>query len=221
MAYFNLKSLIADGKAERGVVKDVDLVVSVYDNAHWSKDTDKAGKPLVNKEGEPYKREGVFVQQTVHPESEHAVGQNYLGLRSSDNPRGGRPIVNDNLSKGQFDAVVAAAGDNVSDLKDKDGNVVGKNYGVKADVFPKDLKDKHWMMNTTTLQPSELSVAEVDGKTIQDRVFQTQAANKASKAADKEAEARAEAQAEALADKLGEPQAIDDGLMENDEPQLG
>lgn len=193
--------------------KGVDLVVSVYDKGHWSKDADKDGKPFVDKEGNPFTREGVYVQQTLHPDSPLAAGQQFLGLKSVDAGEG-RVNKNENLYKSQFEQVVAAAGDNVSDLKDKDGNVVGKNYGVKADImFKGETGSRYALMNTKTLAPSELSVAEIGDRTINDRVFEVQAEAKAAKAAAKEAAAKeapvAEAQVEA------ETPAI-----ENDQPEL-
>lgn len=157
-----------------GVTKGVDLVVSVYDNAHWTR------------EG----RSGVFVQETIHPDSPRAAGQQFLGLKSI--PQGeGRTNKNENRTPNQFDAMVAAAGDNVSDLKDQAGRVVGKNYGIKADVmFAGGGKDKdgkptprYALANSKTYGPSELSVAEVDGRTINDRIFASQEEAKAARAA--------------------------------------
>ena len=120
-----------------------------------------------------------------------------------------------------------AAGDNVSPLLDKDGETVGKIYGVKADVF---FNNGQTVINTKSIEKSDLSVAPVevqvpqaDGSTvpetqdIQKRIYShnetVKAAREAAQAAAPEA-AQAEATAEAPAPEAAQAEA-------QSEPELG
>lgn len=198
-----------------GATKGVDLVVSVYDNGHWSKE-------VPGKDGaKPTKREGVFVQQTVHPDSPIAAGQTYLGLKAvpGDN---GRVNTNENLATSQFAKVVEAAGDNTSPLLNAEGEQVGTNYGVKADIMFGGAKKgsdgkagaRYALLNSKTLAPSDLSVAPQGDQTINDRIFASQAEAKAARTAAAEAEApQADAPAVEVETETEAPQA--------EEPELG
>lgn len=184
-----------------GVTKGVDLVVAVYDNAHWEKDG----------------RSGVFVQEIINPDSPIAAGQRFLGLKSVDRGDGQRPDKNVNRTPAQFDAMVAAAGDNVAELRDSKGESVGKVLGVKADImFGGKEGARYALANSKTFAPSELSVADVDGKTVMDRVFDVQ----------REASAAREAAQEAKGVDAPEAPAVEAEVEEqveasNEEPQFG
>lgn len=198
-----------------GSTKGVNLVVSAYDNGAWSKE----GK---DKDGNDVTRSGHFVQQAIHPDDPRAAGQVFLGLKSVPQ-EDGRYNKNENLYPSQMEALIAAAGDNTSPLLNKDGERVGTNYGVKADVmFAGGKADKdgnkstrYALLNSKTLEPSELSVAEIDGKTIHDRMFESQAEAKAARDAAREQgkdAPQAQAQAEAAQEQV---EAV------TDEPELG
>lgn len=181
----------------KGAMKGVNLVVISYDNGVHTNDKTKA----VSR----------YLDARVSPQDERAAGQTSLALVTRKTDRGysnSERYTSKEDGTGQFEQIVEAAGDNVAPLTDKEGNVVGNIYGVKADVFP---SKGGLVINTKTLEASDFSVGNDDkGRDIREQIFDSQREAKAAReAAAPQAEApEAEAQAEA-------PQA------ENDEPGLG
>lgn len=197
----------------KGSTRGVDLAVLVYDNAKYV---------------DPKKNEvtAVYANAQMHPDSPLAEGQRSLSLstRKDDN---GKYNSNVRYTPKQIEAMETAAGDNVSPLLDKDGETVGKIYGVKGDVF---FNNGQTVINTKSIEKSDLSVAPVevqvpqaDGSTvpetqdIQKRIYShnetVKAAREAAQAAAPEA-AQAEATAEAPAPEAAQAEA-------QSEPELG
>lgn len=197
----------------KGSTRGVDLAVLVYDNAKYV---------------DPKKNEvtAVYANAQMHPDSPLAEGQRSLSLstRKDDN---GKYNSNVRYTPKQIEAMETAAGDNVSPLLDKNGDTVGKIYGVKGDVF---FNSGQTVINTKTVEKSDLSVAPVevevaqpDGSTvletqdIQKRIYShnetVKAAREAAKAA-APAAAQPEATAEAQAPEAAQAEA-------QSEPELG
>lgn len=175
------------GKSTKGV----DLAVAVYDKS-----------VAIDKETQEVKAQ--YVNAGIHPDSPLAQGpdQTILALNSKRDENSKSGYNNSAPYSGnQYEQMLAAAGDNVAPLLNKDGETVGKVLGLKADLIP--ARDKSGMaINTKTLAPSELSVGEIGGKDIQTRTFETQVANKAAKDEQKAApvaEAEAEPERELVA----------------------
>lgn len=160
--------------------RGIDGVISFYDNgvAPDKKDPSKIGV--------------YFGAAYAHPDSAIGKDQTNLALlteRKEVTGEDGKSATKYNHSVGfypeQMEAIKAAAGDNVSPLLDEKGVRRGWNYGVKFDAMSvrRNGKNVGFMPNTKTLAPSELSVAEVDGKTINQRIFEAaQAAREAREA---------------------------------------
>lgn len=154
-----------------------------------------------------------YLDARLHPEDARAAGQTTLALVTDKDPKSRSGYSNTRpYSASQMDSIKEAAGDNVAPLLTKDGTEVGKIYGVKADVL---FNDGGAIVNTKTVEKSEMSVGAVDGKDIQTRIFDSQSqarqardAAKASKAAEAQAEApQADAgQAEQVQEQATEPE---------------
>ena len=113
-------------------------------------------------------------------------------------------------SVSQRDAIVAAAGDNFVQMPERDGHPGPRVYAVKADVMPASGKQTGLVINTKTLEPSELA--------IDDKIFdELRAASKAAKEAN---EARKAAQKDAEAEVSAEAQVEEVAEIENDEPEF-
>lgn len=197
----------------KGSTRGVDLAVLVYDNAKYV---------------DPKKNEvtAVYANAQMHPDSPLAEGQRSLSLstRKDDN---GKYNSNVRYTPKQIEAMETAAGDNIAPLLDKNGDTVGKIYGVKGDVF---FNNGQTVINTKSVEKSDLSVAPVevqvpqpDGTTvpetqdIQKRIYShnetVKAAREAAQAAAPEA-AQAEATAQAEAPEAAQAEA-------QSEPELG
>lgn len=153
-----------------GSMKGVNLVVIAYDNrVHEGKDGQSATH---------------YLDARIHPGDRRAAGQATLALVSKKDERSPSGYNNSaRYSASQFDAIKEAAGDNVTDLTKVDGTVVGKIYGVKADLL---VSNGDVIANTKTVEASELSVApDEKGRDIQTQIFDTIKASKAAREAAK------------------------------------
>lgn len=184
-----------------GAMKGVNLAVIAYDN-----------RVAKDKDGKETSR---YLDARLHPGDERAAGQTTLALVTKKDEKSPNGYNNsERYTPGQFDAIVAAAGDNTAPLLNKSGEAVGTIYGVKADVFPNSTKEgRGLVINSKSLEASDLSVGpDANGRDITTQIFDSMKAAKEAKAAEKAAaqveQPAAEAQAEA-------PQAA------NDEPELG
>ncbi|WP_311245252.1 MULTISPECIES: hypothetical protein [unclassified Microbacterium] len=205
----NLKSEV-HGK---GATKEVNLVVLAYDNR------------VAKKDGVVTTR---YLDARVHPGDRRAPGDTNLALVTKDDPKApGGKSNSARYSANQFEAIKQAAGDNVTDLVDRDGTVSGKIYGVKADLL---INKGEVVINTKTLDGPGLSIADENGKDIRTRIFDSMAEAKAARAAAKEAaaaEKSAAAEAEVDApDAAREPVLVGAGapdapVASSDQPELG
>lgn len=164
-----------------GALKDVNLVVIAYDNR------------VAKKDGEITTH---YLDARIHPGDRRAAGQTTLALVSKPDSKSPSGINNSaRYSAGQFASIVEAAGDNVSDLTNKDGAVVGKIYGVQSDLL---ISGAEVIANTKTLKPTELSVGpDEKGRDIRTQIFDSMREAKAAREAAKNApEASAEAAVE-------------------------
>jgi hypothetical protein len=145
----------------------VNLVVLAYDDRL---ETSADGAPLVH-----------LLDARVHPGDRRAPGQVSLalvskkhGLAGSGHPHAAR------YSAEQFAAITRVAADNVADVTDDAGRVIGRAYGVKADLL---IDSGEVVLNTKTLAPSELTVAaDDDGRDILSRMAQCTAASRNARA---------------------------------------
>jgi len=186
-----------------GSMKGVNLVVIAYDNRVAKKDD------VITTH---------YLDARIHPEDRRAAGQTTLALVSKKDEKSPSGYNNSaRYSAGQFEAIKEAAGDNVTDLTKEDGTVVGKIYGIKADLL---VSNGDVIANTKTLEASEHSVLPTpDGRDIRARIFETMNAAKAAREAAKNA---SEPAVEVEAAK-GEPVLVGAGGVEAsaDEPELG
>lgn len=194
----------------KGATKDVNLFVIAYD-----------GRVARDSDGKETTR---YLDARLHPGDRRAKGETSPALvskRDANSPSGWNNSAR--YSANQFQSIVAAAGDNVVDLEDKDGQVLGKIYGVKADLL---INKGEVIINTKTVKPSELSVEpNAEGKDIRaqsfDSVNEAKAAREAAKSA---AAAEKDAGAEVTAPEADrEPALVGAGapVASSDEPGLG
>lgn len=181
-----------------GATKGVDLFISFYENAVVEKDG-----AVTAHYGEAY----------GHPDAPVSKDQSNLALVTQRTERDGKTLFSHSAPfyPKQMEAIIEAAGDNTAPLKNKDGKVVGTIYGVKADVMTSQSKGKTigFIPNTKTLQPSELSVAEVGGLDIRSRAFAAMKEAKAAREAEKAKEAPvAEVEAEQVLEHDNEPELV-------------
>lgn len=157
-----------------------------------------------------------YLDARLHPDDARAAGQSTLALVSEPDPKSRSGYNNSKpYAASQFAEIQKAAGDNVAPLLTKDGTEVGKIYGVKVDGM---VRGKGLVMNTKTLQPSEMSVQPTAEGDIQKRIFDSQSAAKEAKAQSKAQQAEGQtqeqtAQAEAPAvEQVEQQQADEPGL---------
>jgi len=174
-------------KQTRGenATKQVPLAIAFYDNgvAPSRKDPSKVG--------------AYFGSAYGHPDAPIGKDQTNLALLTERKEVDGEKRYNHATAfyPEQMAAIKDAAGDNVAPLLDKDGNRRGTVYGVTADLMSVrreidgETKAVGFMPNTKTLGPSDLPVAEVDGKTITQRIYNAERAAVAARDA-KAAEAK-------------------------------
>jgi hypothetical protein len=107
-----------------------------------------------------------YLDARVHPGDRRAPGETDLALVPATS--GGRLANSAPYSADQLASIVRAAGDNASDLSDSTGAVVGRAYGIRADLL---IDDGAVVVNTKTLRPTELSVrADVHGRGIREQI---------------------------------------------------
>lgn len=164
-----------------GSMSGVNVIVLAYDNRQSERDGKVAH----------------YLDARIHPGDRRGPGQTNLALVSKAQPKAQSGFDNTaRYSATQFEAIKQAAGDNVSDLTLLDGKVVGKIYGLKADLLIN--QQKEVILNTTKLAPSDLSVKpNAEGKDIRTQMFDAQRAAKAAR--DEAAKAAKETTVEAPA----------------------
>lgn len=165
-----------------GSMDGVNLVVIAYNNRKASKD----GVVTTH-----------YLDARVHPGDRRAVGQTNLALVSKKDPKAPNGFNNSaRYSVGQFEAIKAAAGENKTDLTNKDGEVVGQIYGVKANLL---ISGGELIANTKTVEPTDLSVKpNAAGVDIRTQMFASMKAVKDARDAERTAAAQAVAPAAAV-----------------------
>lgn len=184
----------------KGSMKSVELVVVEYPNAH-SKDGKRA-----------------FLDVMVRP-VEGAAPQRVPHLVSTKKELDGKTVYDHQAgySASQRDAFVAAAGDNIVQMPERNGRPGPTVYAIQADVMSASGKQTGLVINSKTVKPSEL---EPINENILDTIYAASKASKAAAEADKarkaaEKEAQTEAAAEA---QVSEPEVEE--VAEIDEPEL-
>ena len=176
----------------KGSMKSVELVVVEYPNAH-SKD----GKR-------------VFLDAMVRP-VEGAAPQRVPHLVSTKKELDGRFDHQAGYSASQRDAFIAAAGDNVVQMPDRNGRPGPTVYAIQADVMSASGKRTGLVINSKTVKPSEL---EPINENILDTIYAASKAaaeaDKARKAAEKEAQNEAAAEAQVSEPEVEEAAEIDE-----------
>lgn len=177
----------------KGSMSGVELVVVEYPNAH----SKNGARFFLDAQVRPV--EGVAPQRVPHLVSE---------TRELD----GRTVYDHQAgySASQRDAIVAAAGDNFVQMPERNGHPGPCVYAVKADVMPASGKQSGLVINTKTLEPSELPIT--------DKIFEELKAS--SKAAKEANEARKAAEKEAQVEVAAEAQVEEVAEIENDEPEF-
>lgn len=165
----------------KGSMKGVELLVVKYPNAET-----KDGKR-------------VFLDAMVRP-VEGVAPQRVPHLASKKKELDGRTVYDHQVgySTSQLDAIIAAAGDNVIQMPDRNGKPGPQVIAVKADVMTASGKQTGLVLNTKTLEPSELP--KITENTLPELFATTKAvaeAEKARKAAEKDAQAEVSAEAAA------------------------
>lgn len=189
----------------KGSMKSVELVVVEYPNAH-SKDGKRA-----------------FLDVMVRP-VEGAAPQRVPHLVSTKKELDGKTVYDHQAgySASQRDAFVAAAGDNIVQMPERNGRPGPTVYAIQADVMSASGKQKGLVINSKTVKRSQLP--PIDENILTEIYASAKAANeaaKALKAAEKEAqtEVAAEVQASAPAQaQVSEPEVEE--VAEIDEPEF-
>lgn len=181
----------------KGSMKSVELIVVEYPNAH-----SKGGKRA-------------FLDVMVRP-VEGAALQRVPHLVSAKKELDGRTVFDHQAgySASQRDAFVAAAGDNIVQMPERNGRPGPTVYAIQADVMPASGKQTGLVINSKTVKPSELEPID---ENILDTIYaSSKAATEAAKArqaAEKEAQTEVTAEAQA-------PEAEEVAEIENDEPEF-
>lgn len=138
-----------------GATRAVNLVVLAYDDRVTSGDD---GQVALH-----------YLDARVHPGDRRAPGETDLALVRRTGDRAVSGFDNSvGYSARQLASIEAAAGGNVTELTDATGEVIGKGYGVKADLL---IDGGHVVVNTKTLAPTPLSVGpDADGRDIRAQI---------------------------------------------------
>ncbi|MFF7292658.1 hypothetical protein ACFY9N_09010 [Microbacterium sp. NPDC008134] len=115
----------------------------------------------------------------VHPGDRRAPGETELALvPTKEEPSAGAFENSARYTAAQLAAIAETAGENTTPLRDARGAVVGRAYGVKADLL---INDGDVVVNTKTLEVTDLSVdvdehgrdirAQIDGSTAAARTL--------------------------------------------------
>lgn len=110
-----------------------------------------------------------YLDARVHPGDRRAPGQTSLALVSKKGARSTTGFANSaRYTPLQLASIEQAAAGNVTDLTDASGKVVGRAYGVRADLL---INSGDVVVNTRTLAATELSVGEdPDGRDIRAQI---------------------------------------------------
>lgn len=160
-----------------GATQGVNLVVMAYDDRIAA---DDEGAVIAH-----------FLDARVHPGDRRAPGETNLALVSKKDSASESGYDNSaRYSAEQLASIEQAAGDNACELSDARGQVVGRAFGIRADLL---INRGEVVVNTKTLTATELSVGvDPDGNDIR---AQISASMKAARRAREAARARsAEAQ---------------------------
>ena len=116
-----------------------------------------------------------YLDARVHPGDRRAPGQTSLALVSKKGTRSTTGFANSaRYTPLQLASIEQAAADNVTDLTDASGKVIGRAFGVRADLL---INSGDVVVNTKTLAPTELSVGEdADGRDIRAQITDSGAA---------------------------------------------
>lgn len=172
-----------------GALKDVPLIVSVYDKSYFETKNGKTGN--------------AFAEFRLHPDDERAKGQVFPELRATrtgEKPDG-TPVYERRIAvfESQMADIKEAAGDNKFDLTNVDGQKVGECYVVEADLMVTNAKygpmkfgtnermapDRYLAPHFKSIRPADPALAAtVDGKTPLDRSYDLLKEARAAKAAE-------------------------------------
>lgn len=116
-----------------------------------------------------------YLDARVHPGDRRAPGQTSLALVSKKGARSSTVFANSaRYTPLQLASIEQTAADNVADLTDASGRVVGRAFGVRADLL---INSGEVVVNTKTLAPTELPVGEdADGRDIRAQITDSVAA---------------------------------------------
>ncbi|OAN40203.1 hypothetical protein [Microbacterium sp. H83] len=144
-----------------GATKSVNLVVLAYDDRVASSED---GGSTTH-----------YLDARVHPGDRRAPGETDLALVRRTGERATAGFDNSaGYSAGQLASIEEAAGGNVTELTDPSGAVVGRGYGVRADLL---IDGGHVVVNTRTVGPTPLSVGpDVRGRDIRRQIEESTAA---------------------------------------------
>lgn len=181
----------------KGAMKGKELVIVEYPNAQT-----KDGKR-------------VFLDVMLRDDASQVVPH----LVSRKREYEGKTVYDHNAaySAGQRDAFLATAGDNIVQMPDRNGKTGPRVYALKADVMSASGSQPGLVINSKTIEPSELE--PVNEKTLDGIYAASKAAaeaNKARKAAEKAAQSQVAAEAQVSEPEVEEATAV----AENDEPEF-
>ncbi|WP_091233959.1 hypothetical protein [Microbacterium sp. 3J1] len=126
-----------------GATRAVNLVVLAYDE-----------RVAAGEDGEVTTH---YLDARVHPGDRRAPGETDLALVRRTGARAISGFDNSAAySPTQLASIEEAAGPNVTELTDPNGAIVGRGYGVRADLL---IAAGHVVVNTRTVEPTALSVA--------------------------------------------------------------
>ncbi|KQQ64762.1 hypothetical protein [Microbacterium sp. Leaf320] len=138
-----------------GATQGVNLVVMAY---HARVARDAEGVVITH-----------FLDARVHPGDRRAPGQTSLALVSKKDATSTTGFANSaRYTPLQLASIEQAAADNATDLIDVSGRVVGRAFGVRADLL---INSGEVVVNTRTLTATELSVGDdEDGRDIRAQI---------------------------------------------------
>lgn len=176
-----------------GSMTGVNLLAKVYNNG-------------VTKDGKT-----IFVDAQIDARDQRGPGQINLHLTSQKvTDKDGKTRYNNGAaySQGQFEEIARVAGPNFEPITNKDNEVIGKVYAVKANLMPS-TKGNGLVVNTKSLGHSDF---KVDGQTLDNQFASMKAAKEAAKSAQTKEAPAAEAQAAAPEQTADVPLFEDEGL---------
>lgn len=181
-----------------GAMTNVNLVVGKYDKSVYTNDKGNTSH---------------FVDAMVDHRDARAAGDSNLHISRKDG-KDGRTNNDQAYSDGQWNAIVEAAGENKTPMRDKEGNEVGTYYAVKGSL----MKTGATELVINTKKPLGPSDFQIDEKT-NDAQFDHMKAAKAAKQAAKAEKAAAAPAAETPEATQSDAKAFAEAQA--DEPQVG